>query len=50
MKCPNCNGTGEITVPVTEHMGTVLYGTEQCDVCDGTGEVADDEVADDKTV
>ena len=36
--CKKCGGTGEIRVPVTEHMGTVLYGSEQCDVCDGTGE------------
>lgn len=36
--CKKCGGTGEINVPVTEHMGTVLYGTEQCDECDGTGE------------
>ena len=37
--CKKCGGTGEINVPVTEHMGTVLYGTEQCDECDGTGYV-----------
>ena len=37
-ECKKCGGTGEITVPVEEHLGTVLYGKEQCDVCDGTGE------------
>ena len=41
--CKNCNGTGEITVPVEEHLGTVLYGNEQCDVCNGTGEVQTNE-------
>ena len=37
--CKKCGGTGEINVPVTEHLGTVLYGKEQCDECNGTGEV-----------
>ena len=37
--CKKCNGTGEITVPVEEHLGTVLYGKELCDECNGTGEV-----------
>ena len=43
MKCPMCGGTGEINVPVTEHLGRVLYGKEQCDACDGTGEVQTNE-------
>jgi DnaJ-class molecular chaperone len=38
-KCQKRNGTGEITVPVEEHMGKVLYGKEQCDECGGTGEI-----------
>ena len=37
--CPKCEGSGELRVPVTEHMGTVLYGTEQCDECGGSGYV-----------
>ena len=36
--CKKCNGTGEITVPVEEHLGTVMYGKEQCGECNGTGE------------
>ena len=43
-KCQKCNGTGEITVPVEEHMGKVLYGKEQCDECGGTGEINPNEV------
>lgn len=42
-ECKKCNGAGEITVPVEEHLGTVLYGKEQCDECDGTGEVQTNE-------
>jgi len=41
--CKKCNGTGELRVPVEEHLGTVLYGTEQCDECDGTGEAQTNE-------
>ena len=37
--CKKCNGTGEIIVPVEEHLGRVMYGNEQCDECNGTGEV-----------
>ena len=37
--CPKCEGSGELRVPVTEHMGAVLYGTEQCDECGGSGYV-----------
>ena len=37
--CKKCNGTGNIKVPVTEHLGSILCGMEQCDVCDGTGEI-----------
>jgi DnaJ-class molecular chaperone len=41
--CKKCNGTGELRVPVEEHLGTVLYGKEQCDECGGTGEVQTNE-------
>ena len=41
--CEKCNGTGEINVPVTEHLGVVLYGKEMCDACDGTGEIEEDD-------
>ena len=41
--CKKCNGTGEITVPVEKHLGSVLYGKKMCDKCDGTGEVQTNE-------
>ena len=44
--CPECNGTGEIEVPIGFHTGnpeTDDWDVETCDCCGGTGEIEAEE-------
>lgn len=40
MTCPNCNGSGVIPTPSWVKIDPdQIYHDQDCDVCDGTGEV-----------
>ena len=44
--CPECEGTGEIEVPIGFHTGnpeTDDWDVETCDCCGGTGEIEAEE-------
>jgi DnaJ-class molecular chaperone len=44
--CPECEGTGEIEVPLGFHTGnpeTDDWDVETCDCCNGTGEIEAEE-------
>ena len=38
MKCPKCDGTGKVTKQIT----TEYAREEDCEICEGTGELLDE--------